>query len=565
MKASSNEVFNVEESPNTLMVRTLEILWHCNERSNEAEMMGLQSCVAEGVTSIDWNASGTRLLTTGGDRCIRIWEINLNALSAWIGDATQDMTACTRHVCCMKSSWMPMTARWSPHGQLVASGHCDGKIGLWWQERSAETGAGNLDESGEEIWKDFRHLSGHVNDVYDIAFSPDSRYLLSAGGDGCVLVHDLEGSTMPVVQLSECHAKFCRGVAWDPWNRFLVTFGSGPALQCFSHVPKRVTENAVRRMSVAGQKKCQGEFIGDACQLFFRRISWSPDGTLLAVPFGKAGHISQIRKTLSASTTGNEEADEGPTRGASALSGGGVVEIDMVHCVNLYARNAMERVAARIVIRGFSEVRGVAWAPCFLEPLPPSPCKPISSCPPLAHSSGSSFADVPNTATVVEVETLEHEKRGGWGPKTYRMALATWTPDAVIVYTTDSSVRHSDFTDLHMRSITDIAWAPDASYLLTAALDGYVSVIAFRGTLSRTHRLPLFSSSAAVRSMCDVFTGFQKIGMDVENSYSKFSTASAAETAVAAVVKKKKKKRTEDSGDVTTIDPDQLLAIMTDS
>lgn len=542
-----------EEPPHTLMVRTLEILWHCNERSNEAELMGLQSCVPEGVTSIDWNAAGTRLLTTGGDRCIRIWEIRLDALAAWMSDATQDMTACTRHVCCMKSSWMPMTARWSPHGQLVASGHCDGKIGLWWQERNSETGAVNLDESGEEIWKDFRHLSGHVNDVYDIAFSPDSRYLLSAGGDGCVLVHDLEGSTMPVVQLSDCHAKFCRGVAWDPWNRFLVTFGSGPALQCFSHVPKRVTENNVRRMSVAGQKKCQGDFIGDACQLFFRRISWSPDGTLLAVPFGKAGHISQIRKTLS-SATGNEEAGEGNT----ALVGG-VAEIDMVHCVNLYARNAMEKVAARIVIRGFSEVRGVAWAPCFLEPLPPSPGQRLSTGRGLEQTTSQSIANL-------EVENLDHEK-GLWGPKTYRMALATWTPDAVIVYTTDSSVRHSDFTDLHMRSITDVAWASDASYLLTAALDGYVSVIAFRGTLSTTHRLPFFSSSPAVRSMCDVFTGLQKIGAEVENSYSKFSSTSAAETAVAAVVKKKKKKvRTEDSGNgSTTIDHEQLLALMADS
>lgn len=508
--------------PSTLMVRTLEILWHCNERTDEAEVMGLQSCIPEGITSIDWNTEGTRLLTTGGDRCVRMWSIDTKSLKEWIDDSTKDMTACLQHVCCMKSTWMPMTARWSPHGHLVATAHCDGKICLWWQERKLESNDVVRDESGEEIWKDFRHLSGHVNDVYDICFSPDSRYLLSGGGDGSVLVHDLEGSTMPVVQLSDCHTKFCRGVAWDPWNRFLVTFGGGPPLQFFTHVPKRITDNRVRRMSVAGQRKCQGDFVGDTCQLFFRRMSWSPDGTLLAVPFGKAGHLSQLRRQAS-------EHEAAQPEGHSP-EGGSCGEPDMIHCVYLYARNALEKVAARIVIKGYSEIRGVAWAPCFLERQKPNTNGVIHP-----------FFQAHLQRTQAKVEVITSKETGLWGPESYAMALAAWTPDAVIVYTTESTVRHSDFTDLHMRSITDVAWAPDASYLLTAGLDGYVSVIAFRKTLSRTHRLPIFSSSPAVRSMCDVFKEISSQGGEVENSYSKLAERSTAQTSVAAVVKKKKK------------------------
>lgn len=530
------------------MVRTLEILWHCSERSNEAEQMGLQSCAAEGITSIDWCHAANRLLTTGGDRCIRIWDLCGNALQGWMEDGTKNMSSCVSHVSCMKSSWMPMSARWSPNGQLVASSHCDGKICLWWPERGGENGQVCLTESGEEIWKDFRHLSGHVNDVYDICFSPDSRCLVSAGGDGCVLVHDLEGSTMPVVQLSECHSKFCRGVSWDPWNRFLISFGDGPALQFFNHIPKRVGEGgAVRRMSLAGQRKSQGNFIGDTCSLFFRRMSWSPDGLFLAVPFGKAGHVTPLKKTaLSRGTDGGSES-------VNRVEEEFATEPDMVHCVNLYVRNSLDKLAARIVIKGYSEVRGVAWAPCFLEPLG-------SKAPSIPHPFFNIVSQPQKGGSSVEVKCLGGGETASWGPKDYRLALAAWTPDAVIVYTTDSCVRHSDFTDLHMRSITDVAWAPDARYLLTASLDGYVSVVAFRNTLTTAHRLPLFSPSPAIKSMCDVFLGLQKIGIEVESSYNKFANNSPV-SSVAAVVKKKK--RTEKPVDaLVEVSHDQLCALL---
>lgn len=593
MEVNSNTACDTVQD-HTLMVRTLEILWHCNERSDEAEQFGLQSFSPEGVTSIDWCLRGApRLVTTGGDRCIRIWEVDLPALSSWMKDSTHDMTACTKHVSSLKSSWMPMTARWSPHGQLIASGHCDGKISLWWQERSSETGGRVClhPETRDEIWKDFRHLSGHINDVYDLCFSPDSRYLLSGGGDGTVLVHDLEGSTMPVVQLTECHTKFCRGVAWDPWNRFLVTFGNTPSLQFFRHVPKRIIDkNCVRRMSVSGQKKSQGEYIGEACPLFFRRMSWSPDGLLLAVPFGKAGHVSSMLKkrnptprsygqneeavvaissTVSAKGTTSEVLmQEEAFPSSTASSGEPRVEVDMVHCVNLYTRNALDKLAGRIVIRGFSEVRGVSWAPCVLEPFKQVKAAIIhpffqSNAIPHRNNSTVHYNSGGDSGNITVEDAGQTHSCGCWGPKWYRMALAAWTPDAVIVYTTSSPIRHSDFTDLHMRSITDVAWAPDASYLLTAGLDGYVSVIAFRDTLSITHRLPTFVSSPVVQSMCDIFEKFSKAGAEVENSYSKFTSQVSSSPVMAAVVKKKKRLETGSSkGGSSTLSSDQLYALI---
>ncbi|CAM44023.1 chromatin assembly factor 1 subunit b-like protein [Leishmania braziliensis MHOM/BR/75/M2904] len=640
------------DSHRPLRVRTIEILWHFNERDEEAELLGLQSNMTEGITSIDYNPRCHRLVTTGGDGNIRLWVVHVNAVDAWLENNANDMLACCRHLCRMRTSWMPLTARWSPQGEMIASAHCDGKVCLWWRDPAGGSAAaakdkdssssglhGSPDSSDGDVeeWKAYRHLTGHISDVYDICFSADSRYLLSGGGDGSIVIHDLEGSTMPVLQLTDLHTKFCRGVAWDPWTRFLHTFGCGPSLLCFTHVPRN--EGHHRRMHLAGQRKCQGNYIGESCALSYRRLCWSPDGLLLAVPYGKvtkAGH-QQATSTanLLASIEAKEKAEAALQRAKDhpqeaslpkhrTVAGGsknlydapvkvtredGDDELDdMHHCVYVYTREAPDKIACRIGVRGFSEVRGVLWAPCFLEPLPtdevldrcPERRTDLSSAAPdgaTAESTTTASSERPHSTGPATAEPLlsqlaaleaARQRRGAWGPAEYRMALAVWTSDAVIVYTTDSSSRHSDFTDLHMRSITDVAWSHDASHLYTASLDGYISVIAFGDSLAVAHRLPSFSTSPAVRSLCGLLERIEQISVSVEGSRSTGTSsvgaarrgtktrgdtsagaAEAATTSVAVVRKKKKTEKTcsdavAPSVALKAVDIQQLEALISD-
>ncbi|CBH15770.1 chromatin assembly factor 1 subunit B, putative [Trypanosoma brucei gambiense DAL972] len=457
---------------NPLRVRTLEVLWHWREIDDEALQFGLQGGSIEGIVSIDYNRVEDRIVTSGGDRYIRLWNLNIAAIDRWLKNSESGMEDCVQFICGGVTPWMPLTARWAPNGRLIASGHCDGKICLWWKESGRD---------GEpEQWKDYRHLSGHVIDVHDVCFSPDSRYLLSAGGDGTVVLHDLEGSTMPVVQLQEAHSKFCRGVAWDPWMHYVASCGSGPALYIMQG-PK----HGAKRASLVSQRKAQGDFIGESCSASYRRLAWSPDGAILAVPYGK---VSQHKHSRSAcSGGGSEDATAGAAAGEDRWKN------SMVHCVYMYIRNAPDKVAARLTVRGDAEVRGVQWAPCFLEPIDEITCN--------EEQNDTTAAEVSNQ---VRKSGPTAEEKGSWGPADYRMALAVWTADAVMVYTTDSEVRHSDFTDLHMRSIYDVAWSPDASYLLTAGLDGYITVISTGGSLGVAHRLPLFSKKPTTRRLCTV-------------------------------------------------------------
>eukprot|EP00331_Platyophrya_macrostoma_P009315 CAMPEP_0176427782 /NCGR_PEP_ID=MMETSP0127-20121128/12767_1 /TAXON_ID=938130 /ORGANISM="Platyophrya macrostoma, Strain WH" /LENGTH=82 /DNA_ID=CAMNT_0017809355 /DNA_START=243 /DNA_END=488 /DNA_ORIENTATION=+ len=81
----------------------------------------------------------------------------------------------------------------------------------------------------------------------------------------------------------------------------------------------------------------------------------------------------------------------------------------------------------RIAIRGASVIRGALWAPCFLQP--------SSSSPPIKTS------DDEETVGITASRSCSNNVSSSWGPQDYRMALAAWTDDMVVVYTTDMSAR----------------------------------------------------------------------------------------------------------------------------
>ncbi|CCW60110.1 unnamed protein product [Phytomonas sp. EM1] len=623
----------------SLRARTLELLWHCREIGEELEQLGMPGATpAEGITSIDYDPLHHRLATTGGDQCIRLWQLNTAAIDEWLADPGKDMASCSRHVCKMTTMWMPLTARWSPRGTMLASGHCEGKICLWWNATppgSHPIGNEEGMESPCEEWKDYRHLIGHVSDVYDLVFSPDARYIFSGASDGSIAIHDLEGGTMAVFFLQNPHGKFCCGVAWDPWGRYLHSFGACPALQCYTNVPARRSGD---RIHLASQRRCQGGFLGEPDALAFRRIGWSPDGLFLAVPFGKvtkdapaatttarqegekrtlsdaidaklaAERARQIPNEIPVVDEGiyeNEEevvvmveAENDGCKGSPAenrriapearkpqsedkkktprvdplAQNDNEEEKDMMHCVNIYLRNAPDKLAARLVIRGYNELRGVLWAPYFFEPLPHKDPLPLVLETPLKAADAGLFpfadglqngnpfhanplkapdpkAQDPGAAVGAESQTSDASSAdnpfGSWGPADYRMALAVWTCDSLLIYTTDSCVRHSDFTDLHARSITDVCWGQNARFIYTASLDGYVSVIGFGSSLTLAHRLPVFSNRPVTIALTKMLRRIQK-SSEAERSHKTAGGgehrqgANEGDTTVAVVRKKKK-------------------------
>ena len=105
---------------------------------------------------------------------------------------------------CVDGVWSVV---FSPDGGTLAAGSADGTVGLWdLTDLAAPTAVG-------------RPLTGHAGAVLSVAFSPDGRFLATGGMDGTARLW--EPSPPPLTS----HAGSVSSVAFSPDGRFLATAG----------------------------------------------------------------------------------------------------------------------------------------------------------------------------------------------------------------------------------------------------------------------------------------------------------------------------------------------------
>lgn len=101
-------------------------------------------------------------------------------------------------------TWI-MSVAWSPQGQLLASGHSDGKVRLW------EWSSGQLR----------RVLRGHRGLLYQVVFSADGRWLASASADETARLWEVASGKE--LRCFQGHRFPVTGVALTPDSRRLVS------------------------------------------------------------------------------------------------------------------------------------------------------------------------------------------------------------------------------------------------------------------------------------------------------------------------------------------------------
>jgi chromatin assembly factor 1 subunit B len=167
-----------------------------------------------------------------------------------------------------------------------------------------------------------------------------------------------------------------------------------------------------------------------------RRVTWSPDGSLVIAPTG----IYRPPATVTAKTSAG---------GASANS----------YCTHLFSRSNLSSPCVSLV--GLEEP-SVAVRCC------PRPYKLVS------HPSSTSVASMI--------------------PGPYRFVFAVVTLGSVFVYDTQHAHPIAKFSGLHYAPINDVAWSADGRVLAACSSDGYLSFFRFEeGALgtSTTTALPL--------------------------------------------------------------------------
>ena len=135
----------------------------------------------------------------------------------------------------------------------------------------------------KENWTMFKCLRGHLQDVIGLTWSPDANHLISCSTDSTAIVFDVKKGTK--LKILSDHNGWVNGVAWDPLNKYVMTIASDRSLRAFTTNKLKYVKK-INRCKLDEDKSAVRLFYDDTFMSFYRRMDFSPDGELLAVPSG---------------------------------------------------------------------------------------------------------------------------------------------------------------------------------------------------------------------------------------------------------------------------------------
>eukprot|EP00494_Astrolonche_serrata_P006813 UN06838 len=137
-----------------------------------------------------------------------------------------------------------------------------------------------------ENWECIFTGSGHKSDVEEIAWSPDSKSVASAGLDITIIIwHQKTPGNFERHRILRGHTNWVKGLAWDPLNKFLASQGAEGCMMLWRtsdwESEAKLDKQFLDRTDVVFHEDADSN-----TQVVFSRPSWSPDGLYLVGSFG---------------------------------------------------------------------------------------------------------------------------------------------------------------------------------------------------------------------------------------------------------------------------------------
>lgn len=206
------------------------------------------------VAGAAFSPDGGTLATGSLDNTVRLWDLKT-------GRETLSLTA---------HAGGAVSVVWSPDGRYLASAGNDAVIKLWNGATGAlvKTLTGHTKKQTTDVNKTF-------TGIYNVAFSPDGKRLVSCGTDGKIIVWDV-ATGREIKTLRGGHKDDVTAVAWSPDGRMLVSGGWDTTVRTWD-------VNSGRELKTLGKT----EFASVAS------VVWSPDGRYIAAR-GSGDEISHL-------------------------------------------------------------------------------------------------------------------------------------------------------------------------------------------------------------------------------------------------------------------------------
>ncbi|CAK9820899.1 Chromatin assembly factor 1 subunit B [Anthophora plagiata] len=252
---------------------TPEISWH-----NRDPVLSVDIQVGVNETSkgeIFW-----RLATGGADSHVLIWHLMTNESGGATVKCVADLERHQRAV---------NVVRFAPSKEILASGDDESTIILWKQKDDCEFFIGFDETKDKEQWISWKVLRGHLEDVYDISWSPNSNMLVSGSVDNTAILWDIHKGRSAAI-LSD-HKGFVQGVSWDPCDQYVCTISTDRICRLIDLNTKKTVQRVYKAkiptpLEHSIKDKTVRLFYDDTFKSFFRRLTFSIDGLLLIVPSG---------------------------------------------------------------------------------------------------------------------------------------------------------------------------------------------------------------------------------------------------------------------------------------
>ncbi|KAK4207152.1 chromatin assembly factor 1 subunit B [Rhypophila decipiens] len=211
---------------------------------------------------------------------------------------------------------------------------------------------------------------------------------------------------------------------------------------------------------------------------FFRRLTFTPDGSLLLTPAGQYQTQRQVdggKPTFEVINTVYIYTRGGINKPPIAHLPGHKKPSVAVRCSPVvYTLRQSPPVTKHITIDTSSSEEPI---PSLPEPLSkPSPAPSVMEPPPPPSASEASSS----TPKGLSLETSTQTP----GPKAtfalpYRMVYAVATQDSVLLYDTQQQTPICVVSNLHCATFTDLTWSSDGLTLLISSSDGFCSTLSF--------------------------------------------------------------------------------------
>ncbi|GAM88455.1 hypothetical protein ANO11243_064880 [Dothideomycetidae sp. 11243] len=505
-------------------------LWKIEGSGDDRRVEYLSSLVkhTQAVNVVRWCPRGEMLGSAGDDGNVLLWVPSENpALHARIGeDAAEEKEVWRVKTMCRSSGSEIYDLAWSPDGVFFITGSMDNVARIY--------NASN--EPGTVV----RQIAEHNHYVQGVAWDPLSEYIATQSSDRSVHIYTLKNKDgqfnlaqhnkitkmeMPSRRISsnspappdfrgrsltsEHVAERAIGSPGPsapgtpqslalPMNPPLTThsrrssFGSSirrsvspsPSLPLPAVMPS-ASPGISGGVSMAGPRSTS-LYANETFTSFFRRLTFSPDGSLLFTPAGqqKEHHHGVVDKS------GDDMANMTYIYTRAGLNKPPVAKLPghrkpslAVRCSPIYYTLRSTHVKTREIAIDTGNDGDLSPLPePIMETKPHVFQSSMDPPPPVnAPSPAQSFTTAPSPRQF----DIDHSPVGPPpGPPPvfdlpYRMVYGVATQDAVYVYDTQQKQPLCVVSNLHYATFTDLTWSTDGSMLLISSSDGFCSCLTF--------------------------------------------------------------------------------------